>query len=208
LKGSGITGSAASPERKILFRNENRFNQKIIDLSKEDPNEILETSPEPKFQHNKSGNTKKKQRTQRNLNPTFSERKGKTVHWNEEELQSFQEQHPDKQSTFSTLQAHNLPTQNGFMGYQTPTQATPPLFHPSSFPPAIAPIPAMQQLQGSFPNPFPLQTHHIFHPGFPQHWQQPQWNVAQKPFGTQTPFGNQTQFKGTATKENPFGTQR
>jgi hypothetical protein len=205
-KGSGITGSAASPERKILFRNENRFNQKIIDLSKEDPSEILETSPEPKFQHNKSGHTKRKQKTQRNMNPTFSERKGKTVHWNEEELQSFQEQHPDKQSTFSTLQAHNLPTQNGFMGYQTPTQATPPSFHPSSFPPAI--IPAMQQLQGSFPNTFPLQTHHIFHPGFPQQWQQPQWNVAQNPFGTQTPFGNQTQFKGTATKENPFGTQR
>jgi len=27
LKGSGITGSAASPERKILFRNENSFNR-------------------------------------------------------------------------------------------------------------------------------------------------------------------------------------
>jgi len=47
-QGSGITGSAASPERKILFNNKNRHYQKVIDLSEEEPTEIPEMLHEPK----------------------------------------------------------------------------------------------------------------------------------------------------------------
>jgi len=53
----------------------------------------------------------------------------------------------------------------------------------------------------TFLSPYSFQTQPVFHPGMPPYWQHPQWNA------TQTPFDNQNQYKGPASKENPFGTQ-
>ncbi len=202
LKGSGITGSAASPERKILFDNKNRQYQKVIDLSEEETTDIPEMLHEPKTHRSLQKHTKKKQRIQKTFNLQTAEKKEKAVHWNEEELQSFTVQHPNKSFSPSMQQTHNLPTQHYATGYPTFFQTAPPPFHPTTFPPATPQGNAVQHIQGPFPSPYSFQTQPVFHPGMPTHWQHPQWSV------TQTPFGNQNHHKGPASRENPFGTQR
>jgi hypothetical protein len=101
----------------------------------------------PKTHCSLQKHTKKKQRIQKKLNLQTAEKKEKAVHWNEEELQSFTVQYPNKNFPPNMQQVHNLPTQHCVMSYPTFFQTAPLTFHPSTFLPAATPANAVQHLQ-------------------------------------------------------------
>jgi hypothetical protein len=92
-KGSSMTGSGTSPERKTLFLNKHKKQskrrnvslQKIIDLSEEDPQES-KTSPfqSSRLFANQTLNAKR-QKNRRHQIPNEEMTDGKTVHWKDAE---------------------------------------------------------------------------------------------------------------------------
>jgi len=198
-KGSYKTGSVTSPDRMTPTANKNKnknssnHQQKIIDLSEEG----IEDPVCPAHEENNNFLSPKLTAKRSNLFPHPTMKKGKMVHWNEDNLATLNTQHLAYQQPFQMLPAHSIPMQHSYPQGPAPYfQPIPPPFHLAHYNTDTL-LPPMQ-----------LPTHQSFHgqspfnPGHSRQWPQPQWNVAANP------FGNQMNKTGVSTKENPFGTTK
>jgi hypothetical protein len=208
-KGSSMTGSGTSPERKTLFLNKHKKQnkrrnappQKIIDLSEEEP---LESDTNPfqssRFSANQTLNAKRqKNRRHQILNEEMTH--GKTVHWKDTE--STYPNSWNANPAHSNLHQPSLSnSQHGITGNAPFFPPAPLPLHPVTF----TNIPYAQPAQNFFQTPPPNLNQPAFNLNYPTHWQMPQWNTPQFPPQT-FPFTNKTPQQNLTTKENPFGTQ-
>jgi hypothetical protein len=199
LKGSSITGSGTSPERKTLPKNvknknknqtkkKNLNHQRIIDLSEE---ESQESDPSALQCNHPSLNQMaglKRQKSQRYLTPNEAKEHGKAVHWNEAELTSLNprlsESVPPHIQQMPMLYTH------------TGTTMGPPFFPPAPIPYHPGPLthmPYTHQTQSQF---------QPYNPGYPIHWQPPQWSIPQD-----SSLTNLNANKKVSAKGNQFWTQ-
>ena len=212
LKGSSMTGSGTSPERKTLFQNKNKSrtqnkrknatSQKVIDLSKED---VQESEASPFRSSNLFSNLITASNRQKNRKISTSNevaRHGKTVCWSDMELASLNPRNLD--STPFHTQQPPLPNMQNGTAVGTPYFPPTPLpYHPATF----THMPYTQHAQSLFQSPASTLNQPAFNPAYPIQWHPPQWNIPHA-IPQAIPFTNPNLQKHNTTKENPFGGQR